>query len=115
AFLAGLPELGVAIFVVVVVNAAFAFLQEHRADRAAERLRALLPLRVTVRRGGRRVTLDATEVVTGDLLMLQPGDRVPADGTVVSAHGLAIDTSLLTGESEAVAVEPPGTVLAGSF
>ncbi|HEX6238314.1 MAG TPA: cation-transporting P-type ATPase [Acidimicrobiales bacterium] len=115
AFVAGLPELGVAIFVVIVVNAAFAFLQEHRADRAAERLRALLPLRVTVRRDGRRVILDATEVVTGDLLVLQPGDRVPADATVVSAHSLAIDTSLLTGESEAVAVGPPGTVLAGTF
>ena len=45
--------LGIAIFGVIVVNALFAFVQEHRADKASERLRSLLPVRVTVRRGGR--------------------------------------------------------------
>src|SRR5512145_2338717 len=48
AFVAGLPELGVAIFAVVVLNAVFAFAQQARADRAAERLRAMLPTQVTV-------------------------------------------------------------------
>jgi magnesium-transporting ATPase (P-type) len=115
AFVADLPELGVAIFVVVVLNALFAFAQETRADRAAERLRELLPRRVTVRRDGRRVEVDAAEVVTGDLLALGQGDRVPADAVVATAHGLLIDTSLLTGESEATAADRGDEVLAGMF
>ena len=59
AFLAGLPQLGVAIFVVIVLNAVFAFAQESKANHAAERLRALLPRRVIVRRGGTPVEIDA--------------------------------------------------------
>ena len=115
AFVADLPELGIAIFAVIVVNALFAFAQETRADRAAERLRDLLPRRITVRRDGRRIEIDATEVVTGDLLALGQGDRVPADAVVTVAHGLLVDTSLLTGESEATAAGPGDEVLAGMF
>ena len=66
AFVAGMPELSVAIVVVVVLNGVFAFVQEHRADRAGERLRALLPLRVTVRRDGRVQDVAARELVVGD-------------------------------------------------
>jgi len=115
AFLAGLPELGVAIFVVVVLNAVFAFAQEHRADRAAERLRAMLPRRITVRRDGHRIRIDAGEVVAGDLLLLESGDRIPADATTADAHALLVDTSLLTGESEPVVVERDGALFAGTF
>ncbi|RIQ18234.1 cation-translocating P-type ATPase [Jiangella rhizosphaerae] len=115
AFVAGLPQLGVAIVVVIVLNALFAFVQESRADRAADRLRDLLPLAVTVIRDGRRRQVDATEVVVGDLLALESGDRVPADGTVVVAEGLRVDTSLLTGESEPVAVAVGDPVHAGTF
>jgi magnesium-transporting ATPase (P-type) len=114
AFVAGLPQLGAAIFVVIVVNAVFAFVQESRADRAADRLHALLPRRVTVRRDGRSREVDAEDVVEGDLLLLGPGDRIPADATIVIAHGLLIDTSSFTGESEPSAVEEGG-VLAGMF
>ena len=114
AFVAGLAALGVAIFAVIVVNATFAFLQERRADRASERLIALLPRRVTVRRDGRAVQVDAAEVVVDDLLVLESGDRIPADATVLEAHALLVDTSLLTGESEPSAVES-GTLFAGTF
>ena len=58
AFIAGLPQLGVAIFVVIVVNGVFAFVQETRAERAAERLRDLLPRRVMVIRSGVRHEID---------------------------------------------------------
>jgi magnesium-transporting ATPase (P-type) len=114
AFVAGLPQLGVAIFLVIVVNALFATVQENRADRAGDRLRALLPRRVTVRRDGRLRELDAEEVVVDDVLVLGPGDRIPADAALVVAHQLLVDTSSFTGESEPALVEQ-GAVLAGTF
>ncbi len=113
-FLADLPELGIAIILVIVVNALFAFAQESRADRAAERLRALLPRRITAVRDGRRVQIDARDVVVGDVLALGSGDRIPADLDTVAAYGLLIDTSLLTGESEPTLVDA-GPLFAGTF
>ena len=71
AFIAGLPQLGVAIFVVIVVNGVFAFVQETRAERAAERLRDLLPRRVMVIRGGVRYEIDSTGLVVDDLVAAQ--------------------------------------------
>jgi magnesium-transporting ATPase (P-type) len=115
AFLADLPQLGVAIAVVIVVNALFAFAQESRAGRAAERLRALLPHQVTVRRDGRRVHVDATAVVVDDVLLIESGDRIPADARVITSHDLLVDTSLLTGESQPVTVEAGDHVYAGTF
>jgi magnesium-transporting ATPase (P-type) len=115
AFVAGLPELGVAIIAVVVLNAVFAYTQESRADRAAERLRALLPERVTVRRDGRRTMVDASEVVTGDVLVLEAGDRVAADAVLVLANRSMVDTSLLTGESAALGVSAGEPLFAGTF
>ena len=78
-----MPQLGVAIFVVIVVNGVFAFVQENRAERAAERLRDLLPRRATVVRDGRRHDIDAAELVDGDLVVLscrRPGIGRPAGG-----------------------------------
>jgi calcium-translocating P-type ATPase len=115
AIAARLPQLGIAIFGVIVVNAGFAFIQQGRADRAAERLRELLPARVVVRRDGRPQTIEAHEVVVGDLLLLEPGDRVPADAIVDSANCLTVDTSLLTGESEPSVTVAGDTIFAGTF
>ena len=114
-FLAGLPQLGVAIIVVILVNAVFSFIQESRADRAAERLQTLLPSRVTVIRDSRRVQVDSTEVVVGDALVLSAGDRIPADATVTRATALRVDTSMLTGESAPNSVEDGDSVAAGTF
>jgi calcium-translocating P-type ATPase len=115
ALLAGMPALGVAIAAVVVVNAVFAFVQEHRADRAAERLQGMLPVRVTVRRDGTPLRVQAEQVVRGDLLLLEEGDRVPADAEVVEAHGARLDTSMLTGESATAAIDVGQAVSAGTF
>jgi magnesium-transporting ATPase (P-type) len=115
AVIAGLPQLGAAIVAVILLNALFSYLQEARADRAADRLRSLLPVRVTVRRDGRRVDVEAGEVVRGDALVLTAGGRVPADAVVAAAHGLLVDTSLLTGESEPAAVPGGGALFAGTF
>jgi magnesium-transporting ATPase (P-type) len=115
AFMAGLPELGVAIFAVIVLNGVFSFIQESRADHAAERLRSLLPQRVTVRREGRDREIDAGDVVVGDVLVLDSGDRIPADATITTARSALVDASLLTGESAAIAVEPGTALFAGTF
>ncbi|HEX4983407.1 MAG TPA: cation-transporting P-type ATPase [Ilumatobacteraceae bacterium] len=115
AWIAGLPALTVAIAAVVVVNALFAFIQERRADKAADRLRVLLPTQVTVRRAGHRRRIEANEVVPGDVLLLEAGDRVPADGTALASDGLLLDTSMLTGESESTRVEPGAALFAGTF
>ena len=115
ALLAGLPPLAIAIACVILLNGIFAFVQEGRADRAAERLRSLLPSRATVLRDGKPVTIDAIDVVPGDLLWLQPGDRIPADATVVRCTSLRIDTSMLTGESLPTAVEDADSIVGGCF
>jgi magnesium-transporting ATPase (P-type) len=115
ALVAGLPQLCVAIVLVVLLNACFAFAQEARADRAAAQLRRLLPMQVTVRRDGRPTRVDAATVVDGDLLLLEAGDRIPADGVAVSVAGLLLDTSMLTGESAAAAASDADVLLAGTY
>ena len=115
ALVAGLPEIAVAIVGVVVVNSLFSFVQEERSERAAERLVGLLPQRATVRRRGAPLVIDAAEVVVGDLVVLEAGDRITADAVVVAAHGLLVDNSAMTGESQSVPVGDEGAVWAGTF
>ncbi|WP_280339601.1 cation-translocating P-type ATPase [Nocardia neocaledoniensis] len=114
ALVAGMPALAIAIACVVILNGVFAFVQEFRADRAAQRLRDLLPVKATVRRGGRVVTVDSSELVVGDLLVLEAGDRICADATLLAAH-VAVDESMLTGEAESVQRGAGAPVLAGTF
>ena len=102
AFLAGMPELGWAIFGVIVVNGVFSFLQEYRAERAVEALQDMLPQHITARRGGGEARLVATGLVPGDVVRLEEGDQVPADGQLLSAAGLRVDQSALTGEAHPV-------------
>ena len=115
AAIAGMPQLAVAIAVVVLVNGVFAFVQEHRAERAADRLQDLLPDQVTVRREGSRLVVPAAELVCGDVVLLTSGDRISADADVVSANGLAVDTSTMTRESVPDHPRVGGRLLAGTF
>ena len=115
AVVADMPQLGIAIALVVVINGVFAFAQEFRADRAGARLRDLLPLRVTVWRDGHRQDISASDLVRGDVVALDPGDRVCADLDLIEAHGLALDESMLTGESSAVRPSAAGSAWAGTF
>jgi magnesium-transporting ATPase (P-type) len=115
AWTADLPQLSIAIVAVVVINAVFAFAQERRSDRAAERLKALMPRQVTVRRDGHPVEIAAREVVVGDVLLLGAGDRISADADVVVNHGMRLDTSMLTGESESMSVSVGEPIHAGTF
>jgi P-type Ca2+ transporter type 2C len=112
AMLGGLPQLSVAITVVVIVNATFAYFQERKAERATEALKQLLPQVTRVRRDGVVVEIPAEHVVPGDLLVLAAGDRISADGDLVASTELRVDVSVLTGES--VPVTPDTTVNAGT-
>jgi calcium-translocating P-type ATPase len=115
AVLARVPQLAVAIIAVIIINGVFAFVQEHKADRAADRLRDLLPATAAVRRDGRRRLVPAGELVTGDLVLLEAGDRVSADLRVLRAAGLAADESLLTGESVPRRAGGGDALYAGTF
>jgi magnesium-transporting ATPase (P-type) len=112
ALLGGLPQLTIAIVVVILVNAVFAFVQEYRAERASEALRRVLPQTARVRRGGEEHEIPAEELVPGDLVVLEPGDRISADAEILSRHELRVDNSTLTGESRPV--EPQQLVYAGT-
>lgn len=115
AFVAGLPELAVAIIVVVVVNGLFAYVQQEKAQHAAAKLRQLLPSDVTARRNGRNLRVHATELVPGDVVILSSGDRVPADVLLAVVSGCAVDESMLTGESEPVHKLPGDPAWGGTF
>jgi magnesium-transporting ATPase (P-type) len=115
AWFGGLPQLAVAIAIVIVINGLFAFAQEHRAERAAERLRDLLPRRATVVRDGVRIEIDATELVRDDLVWLSTGDHISADLQTNESHGLSIDTSTLTGESVPVQAGTGERLFAGTW
>jgi calcium-translocating P-type ATPase len=91
------------IVVVLVLNATVGFVQERKADRSVRSLMQLAAPKSTVVRDGRRREVDSTELVPGDVVLLESGTRVPADLRVVSATALRIDESLLTGESVPVA------------
>ena len=115
AIIAGMPQLGVAVFVVIVLNGLFAFVQERRAEHAAEQLRRLLPRRCTVVRDGITSEIDAEQLVVGDRVLLAEGDRISADLRLVEVRSLAVDTSSLTGESTPEHPPLSSTVFAGSF
>jgi P-type Ca2+ transporter type 2C len=87
------------IFAVLLVNAAIGVVQESKAERSAEALRNVIRITATVRRGGDERSIDATELVPGDIVVLTAGDAVAADLRLLEGEGLRIDESLLTGES----------------
>ncbi len=115
AFVAGMPQLAIAIVVVIIVNGVFAFVQEQRAERAAERLQDLLPAGVVVRRDGQPLMVDAAEIVVGDVVVLSPGDRVPADMTLATADDIRVDASTLTGESVPAPLAVGDRAFAGTY
>jgi len=90
------------IAVVLVINGLIGGFQEWRAERSAQALRQLLKLRASVERGGEVREIEAADIVPGDIVWLESGSRVPADARLLSATGLEVDESLLTGESLAV-------------
>jgi Ca2+-transporting ATPase len=90
------------IFAVVVFNGIVGYLQEAKAEKAINALAKMMVVETTARRDGRKQRVGATELVPGDIVVLESGDRVPADLRLFQIRGLQIDESPLTGESQSV-------------
>lgn len=91
---------------IIIFNAIVGFVQEAKAERAIEALAKMIATETTVRRDGRRCRVGSEELVPGDVVLLQSGDRVPADVRLVHARNLHVNESALTGESLPVAKHP---------
>jgi calcium-translocating P-type ATPase len=87
------------ILAVVLANAAIGFLQEGKAEAAMAAIRGMLAPRASVLRDGARATVDGAALVPGDIVLLEAGDKVPADIRLIEARGLAAQEAILTGES----------------
>ena len=102
------------IMAVVLVNAVIGFLQEGRAERAMEAIRDMLAPHATVLRNGHRRSVDAGDLVPGDIVLIDAGSRVPADLRLIEARGLKAEEAILTGESVSVdkGIDPVGKEVA---
>lgn len=98
-FLMGEVADGITIFAIIILNGIMGFIQEYRAEKSLAALKKLAAPKAKVIRDGKIEKIAADELVPGDLLLLEAGDRIPADARVISARGLQVDESLLTGES----------------
>ena len=90
------------ILAVVLINAVFGFVQEGRAEKALDAVKAMVSSRANVLRDGLRMAVPAEELVAGDCVLLEAGDRVPADLRLLRASSLKLDEAMLSGESVAV-------------
>lgn len=101
-FLSGTPQLGIAIWMVNVINGVFSFWQEFKAEKATDALRKMLPSYARVMRDGREQRILVENLVPGDVMLVSEGDRISADGRLVQDSELRVDQSTLSGESNPV-------------
>lgn len=99
AIFSGTPELGIAIWMVNIINGLFSFWQERAAKRATDALNSMLPTYVQVIRDGKKIQIDSKKLVPGDVFVLQAGNVVPADARLITASSMQVDQSALNGES----------------
>ena len=95
-------ELGIAIWLVNIINGLFSFIQEYRASQATAALNKLLPSYARVLRDGKEDKILAQDLVPGDLVFIEEGDRISADGRLVAVTDLQVNQSALTGESNPI-------------
>ncbi|MEM1574851.1 MAG: cation-transporting P-type ATPase [Nitrososphaerota archaeon] len=99
AFILNMIELSIAIILIVIINAIVGLLQEYRAEKLVKELKKLMPLYAKVCRDGIVKKIYASELVPGDLIILEEGDNVPADARLIESFGITISSAALTGES----------------
>lgn len=93
------------IVAVILINALIGFVQEGKAEKALDNIKKMLSLHATVMRDGIRVDIDAEDLVPGDIVLLESGDKIPADLRLLDVRNLRVEESALTGESVAVEKE----------
>ncbi|TFG28748.1 MAG: cation-transporting P-type ATPase [Promethearchaeota archaeon] len=98
----GQPESTIITFTVVIINSGTAIGQQYRAQKALESLQKIAALRTTVLRDGFEFEIPTRELIPGDIVLLEQGDKIPADSRIIEYVNLAIDEAPLTGESEPV-------------
>ena len=99
AIVSGTIELGIAIWLVNIINGLFSFWQEKAAKHATDALNNMLPTYVEVIRSGKKKQVDSKNLVPGDVFVLQAGNSIPADARILSASSMQVDQSALNGES----------------
>ncbi|ELK30843.1 Sodium/potassium-transporting ATPase subunit alpha-1 [Myotis davidii] len=92
--------LGVVLSAVVIITGCFSYYQEAKSSKIMESFKNMVPQQALVIRNGEKMSINAEEVVVGDLVEVKGGDRIPADLRIISANGCKVDNSSLTGESE---------------
>jgi len=98
AFIGDMTE-AVTIIAIVILNGILGFVQEYRTEKTMEALKSLAAPTAKVIRSGRQISIPSHQIVPGDLIVLEAGDRVPADAELIESTSLQVDESLLTGES----------------
>jgi Ca2+-transporting ATPase len=104
------PKDAIAIFAIVLLNGALGYLQESRAEKALAALKKMTSPRVRVLRAGQEQEVDAKALVPGDIVLLETGGQVPADGRLLTVANLQVREAALTGEAEAVLKQADLTV-----
>lgn len=102
AIVSGALELGISIFCVNLINGFFSFFQEFKAEKATNALQKMLSVNARVVRDGEEVRIPATDIVPGDVMVLEAGDRINADARILSCSDFSADQSTLTGESNPI-------------
>lgn len=87
------------ILAVVITNAIIGFIQEGKAEKAMDAIRHMLAPHANVIRAGERICIEGEQLVPGDIVLLEAGDKVPADLRMITAHGMSVQEAILTGES----------------
>ena len=111
-WLGNIPE-AIAILSIILLNIGIGYIQEWKAENAIVSLRKIVPQVAKVIREGHLLNIPARELVPGDIVKLEAGDRVPADGQIITSANVAIDESILTGES--FPIDNPKVVKAGTY
>jgi P-type Ca2+ transporter type 2C len=99
-FWAGMPEAGWACICVVIINAIFSFWQEFKAEKAINALKKMIPSFTRIIREGSEMKLPASDIVPGDIIIIEEGDNIPADARLIEAHELRVNNSAFSGESK---------------